>query len=479
MRDRTTACRSGATVRRAALRLVAATVLLAVAGCISIPSVPDRPPELAGHPLDNPSAPQAVAVVVSPTPPKTSVIARLAESGEAAKSVAGGAALGAYLGYILLVPLAVAAAGPAGILAAPSIIGGAAVAGGVGGTAAALHTLVPKEEAEEIERVAQEFVVQLRLPEAMAEAVAAGIRKFSRLDAVVTDGGAAAVPNDFRPLRERGFGAAIEVKVKEVGFVGSGADPVMALFMTAEARLVDTATGQAAGLRGLVYLSPQHGIRVWTQDGAELARGAILRGTTTLAERIVDDLVFRAVGDTAPSDPDFEICGLEPRRPKPEWGGFLLFGSRQLVESTVESVTPLLEWEEGILEHWGLDGGAGERTYDLRIWSVVDGMPGELVYERVGLEQPRHRVETLLKAGSTYFWSVRLRYLKDGRTRVTRWSASNTPIVHLGGQFRDALFYSHIVDGTAQPFPCPAGDVYPCRWLDFIPAANYFRFRTP
>ena len=310
--------------------------------------------------------------------------------------------------------------------------------------------------------------------------MAADIRKFSRLDATVTDGGAAADPGDYRPLRDRGFGAAIEVKVKEVGFVGSGADPVMALFMTAEARLVDTATGQAAGLRGLVYVSSRHGIRVWTQDGAALAREEILRGTSTLAERIVDDLVFRAVGDTAPSDPHFEICGLAPRHPKPEWGGFLLLGSKQPVDSTVESVTPLLEWEEGNLEHWGLDGaGAGERSYDLRIWSVVDGAPGELVYERVGLAQPRHRVETPLKAGSTYFWSVRLRYVKDGRTRVTRWSASNTPIVHLGAQLRDALYYSHVVDGTVQPFPCPAGDVYPCRWLDFIPAANYFRFRTP
>jgi hypothetical protein len=308
--------------------------------------------------------------------------------------------------------------------------------------------------------------------------VAAGIRKFSRLDAVVTDGGAGADAGDFRPLRERGFGAAIEVKVKYVGFVGSGTDPLMALFMTTEARLVDTATGQVAGVRGLVYVSPQHKMRVWTEDDAALTRQEILRGTHTLAERVVDDLVLRAVGDTEPSDPDVGLCGLAPRRPKPQWSGALLFGSRQPAESTVESVTPLLEWEEGMREEWGLPGGGG-LVYDLRIWSVVDGAPGELVYERVAVAQPWHRVETPLAPGSTYFWSVRLRHVKDGRTTVTRWSASNTPIVHLGGQLRDALYYSHIVDGTVQPVPCPLGDLHPCRWLDFIPAANYHRFRTP
>ena len=482
MCDRAKGCRFGRLTGRVASWLAALSVLLSVVGCISIPFVPDRPPTLARHPLDEPSAPQAVAVVAVLTPPKTSVIATLSESGEATTKGLAGTAVGAYVGFAvtaLFIPLALAS-GPAAIAAMPSIMGGAAAAGAVGGAAAAMHTVVPKEEAATIERIAQDFVVQLRLPEATAEAVAASIRKFSRLDAAVTDSDVGPTRADFRPLRDRGFGAAIEVRVKDLGFVGSGADPLMALFVIAEARLVDTATGQAAGLRGLVYVSPQRGIRLWAQDGAALTREEILRGTNALAERIVEDLIFRAVGDTAPSDANFETCGLAPRRPKPQWGGFILLGSKQPVESTVESVTPQLEWEEGILAQWGLDGaGAGELTYDLRIWSVVDGAPGELVYERVGLAQPRHRVETPLKAGSTYFWSVRLRYVKEGRTRVTRWSASNTPIVHLGGQLRDALFHSHVVDGTVQPFPCPAGDVYPCRWLDFIPAANYYRFRTP
>jgi len=478
MCDRPMACRSGATRRRAAQWLASASVMLAAAGCIFIPSVPDRPPTLAGHPLDNPSAPQAVAVVAVPAPPKTSVIARFSETGEVAKSGAAGALLGGYLGAGL-VALAGLAAFPAGPALLPPILG-AVAAGGAVGTGAALSTLVPKEDAATIERVAQDVLTQLRLPEAMAEAVAADIRKFSRLDAVVTDFGTGAASPDYRPLRERGFGAAIEVRMKEVGFVGSGADPVMALFVTAEARLVDTATGQPVGLRGLLYMSPQRGIRLWTKDGAALTKEEILRGTNTLAERIVDNLVFRAVGDTAPSDDRFEICGLAPRHPKPQWSGFRLFGSQQPVESLVESVTPLLQWEERIPGPWGTEGaGGGELVYDLRVWSVVDDAPGELVYERVGLAQPQHRVETPLKARSTYFWSVRLRYVEDGRTRVTRWSASNTPIVHLGGQLRNAVYYSHVADGTVQPYPCEAADVYPCRWLDFVPAANYFRFSTP
>jgi hypothetical protein len=121
----------------------------------------------------------------------------------------------------------------------------------------------------------------------------------------------------------------------------------------------------------------------------------------------------------------------------------------------------------------------GNIAYDLRIWSSVDGAPVDLVYERQGLPQPQHRVATALEPGSTYLWSVRTRYVADGRTLVTRWSAANYPTVRLVAPLRDAIVYSYVADGTVHPVRCPTDNPHPCRWLDFIPAPNYHRFRTP
>jgi hypothetical protein len=383
-----------------------------------------------------------------------------------------------------LAPLALLA-GPSVFLALPAIMGGGAVVGLAAGTAAGLERVVPKEEAAAIERLAKDGVGQLRLPEVTAEAVEGSVKKLAGLDAAaVAAGGAELGPDWYRTLRGRGFGAAIELKLKEVGFVGSGSDPIIALFMTAEARLIDTASGQPAGLRGLVYVSPERGIRQWARDGAALTMAEIERGYHTLAERIVEDLVLRAIGDREPDNVYALTCGLVPRRPRPQWEGVPGVGSGRLAESPVESVTPMLEWEPAgqvgpVNDAVSASTRTGKIAYDLRIWSSVDGAPVDLVYERQGLPQPQHRVETALEPDSTYLWSVRTRYVVDGRTLVTRWNAANLPTFRLGAQLRDAIVYSYLADGTVHPVRCPTGNLNPCRWLDFIPAPNYYRFRTP
>jgi hypothetical protein len=118
-------------------------------------------------------------------------------------------------------------------------------------------------------------------------------------------------------------------------------------------------------------------------------------------------------------------------------------------------------------------------VYDLRIWKAVDEAPGPLVYERKDLPRPQHQVEAALDSGSTYFWSVRMRDRVDGRPRATLWGAANTPRFYLGKPLRDALFYSRVEDGTLKRIACAADDLTPCECLDFIPAQNLFRFRTP
>ena len=372
---------------------------------------------------------------------------------------------------------------------------------------------VPKEDTAIIERLAADAVRRLQLPELTAQDVSAGARRLAGLDAVVIEGDFAAEPNAYRALRERGFGAAIQLEVKEIGFSGSGADSIISLYVTAEARLVDTATGKPIAQRGLVYVSPQGGSPLWIRDDAALTRMEIERAYRTLAERIVEDLLLQADGGTRPYQAPRTVraaadtCGLVPRTPKLQWegGGHR---ARRLAESGVESVTPVLSWDEGPptepgaaqrKPHWSPDwrpneppatlessritpvasGKEGDVSYDLRIWSVVDGAPGALAYERQRLREPQHRVETALEPSSTYFWSVRMRYSVDGRERVTRWSAAKVPSAALPKPLLDALFYSRMDSGTLRLMPCTDDMLTPCSCLDFIPALNYYRFRTP
>ena len=469
---------------------VRVAVLPAVFGCAS------SPPGLERHPLDDPSGPQAVAIIASSEAPKINLVAFARGYSEgAAKAGAvgvGAGALGALTAF-QLAPLALLA-GPVGIVAIPAIIVGGAAIGFVAGAAAGAAATVPEEQALAIERMATSAVSELELPNLAAAAVATGVTRLAARDASVMDRGSVSGPDGYRALRDRGFAAVIELRITEIGYSGSGADTIMALFMTAEARLVDTASGQPSAMRGLVYVSPQHKLGMWAQDGASLTMMEIERAYRTLGERIVEDFLLRATEGAQRSDaaanffsyPNVpaEACGLVPRSPKLEWAGAFV-GPSHLAESRVESVTPMLSWQGTPAVNFGSAkapwiGAKGEDiTYDLRIWSVVDDAPGTLVYERERLSRPQHQVEAALEPGSPYFWSVRMRYHANGHAGVTRWSAANSPVYFLRAPLKDALFYSRADDNTLKPIACLLSDLTPCRCLDFIPAANYYRFRTP
>lgn len=493
---------------RTLLVLAGLTVVSTLVGCTVIET---KPAAVEQHPLDNPDVPPVVAVIASRDPPKTGLLTPLHGPEDAAKSAAAGAALGALTVY-MLAPLTLLA-GPAALLAVPALMGGGAAVGLAAGAAAGMEQTVPPEEAAAIERAAEEAVSRLRPAELMAELIASDVRRVAGLDAALVDADAAADAGGYRALLDRGFGLAIELKVKQLGFTGSRADPGIALFMTAEARLLATATGRPAALRGLLYVSPQRAFRTWAKDGGALTSAEIERAYRTLAERIVEDFVLRADSEVERFGPPGETiflaptnteltCGLIHRSPAAEWHR-VPWAPPHLVASRAESISPSLAWEPARYSGWesgrAMDGKPGARpppppalpnapwanakdgdiVYDLRIWSVVDDAPGTLVYEREGLHEPRHRVETPLEPGSTYFWSVRMRFIVDGRVRSTRWSAANTPGFALSPSLRSALSYSRLDDGELKPAVCPYLQPRPCWWLDFIPPQNYYRFTTP
>lgn len=83
-----------------------------------------------------------------------------------------------------------------------------------------------------------------------------------------------------------------------------------------------------------------------------------------------------------------------------------------------DSLQPTLRWEP-------FQGS--DVTYDLIIWSGV-GMhrsgiqPTELVYNRTGLSEASHTIETPLQPDTLYLWTVRARYTSAGAAKMTGWA---------------------------------------------------------
>ena len=105
---------------------------------------------------------------------------------------------------------------------------------------------------------------------------------------------------------------------------------------------------------------------------------------------------------------------------------------------------PMLKWDP-------FPGLGKDVTYDLTIWPAKAGwhqvQRGSIVYERQGLTEPSHRIETTLEPSTHYLWAVRAHSRRNGEAQVTPWSyeiAVETP-----GEPR----YYHLWTPTALSLP--------------------------
>lgn len=81
--------------------------------------------------------------------------------------------------------------------------------------------------------------------------------------------------------------------------------------------------------------------------------------------------------------------GLEPVSPKPG----------KVTTPVCESVTPTFQWK---------DKDAATKKYDVGIWKYHNGLRGERVYYREGIQECSHTVEEPLALETPYYWSVRV-----------------------------------------------------------------------
>ncbi len=344
--------------------------------------------------------------------------------------------------------------------------------GGVYGTMQA----VPADTARQIEARINTVLKEMDLSTGLAEAIyRTGASRPELRHRTQTNGPGEPRRDDgsYASLARKGIQTAVEVQVTEAGFQGgSGKEPKIRFYMNADIQVAETATGAKRYERDFHYGSEERPFGMWLAEGGKELSLGFERAQTALAERIVDELFlvtsfpFPSGLWAVPGQPGFGVCWFAPIYPKVErtslWHSIRHNAPGiHLIYTPVDSTQPALEWEsfprprDRIPKNESLIEQIGDVTYDLKIWEAPRDFPERLIYDRTGLLEPRHRVESPLAMKTRYFWSVRARYKMDGKPQVTRWAFS-------------------LIPATAAGMP-PGGS---CD-LDQIPSTNFFRFITP
>jgi hypothetical protein len=403
------------------LPCVVACLLGMQAGCATV----DPPPTLSPALRDDLGS---VAIVPAQYAPQTDfLISWRHKEGAAAKqatvTAAGAAAATAAASTAWLGPIAVVT----GAVAGAAVVIREAVVTGQG--------VVPAITAAEIESALSTAVaarnVQAGLAGQLGKMMEADPQV--RLAAVSAEGPVEPEARpDYASLRSSGVGAVIETAITEMGFEGCIAHNwecppphALFLFMRAQTRLVRVADGAVLLERGFQYKGGHHELSYWLADDGRQLADEIELANRTLAESLHDELFL--VTPIMLSNPSESRCWLEPVYPKFD----MIHGSR------VDSLQPTLRWTAfpRDIDLKELDplvlGKIRKVAYDLRIWDetaiMQSGIPTQrwrnrVVYERTDLEAAQHTLEVALAPGARYYWSVRARFVIDGRVMATRWA---------------------------------------------------------
>jgi hypothetical protein len=147
------------------------------------------------------------------------------------------------------------------------------------------------------------------------------------------------------------------------------------------------------------------------------------------------------------------VFGLKPIYPKNECS------KERIYFTEVDSLQPVLRWETFPPEKMQSDEEQMCKirhiTYDLKVWLSVNDSPSSVIYLRRDLPEPQDKIDQPLLPCARYFWTVRARFLVDGKERVSEWGISAWP--YLRGVYRDEFI----------------------RRSPVVPPPNLYRFETP
>jgi hypothetical protein len=372
----------------------------------------------------------------------------------------GGLTLFAGAAAFALTPGAAAIAPVAVILVTINAAANAA-AGGVLGAMEAEST----GKAQEFRSVIADAVARLYAQNALAARLASEVQKEARENLSAAEAAGPTAPDEcpgYAQLRGAGIDTVLEVAIAEIGFGGCGKGflakkcaggsdkSLVYLFMIGRLRLVRVVDGAELYANEFRYDSPPRELAHWAANNAQALAKAFERGYQDLAERMHDELLMVTPIELPvpsywllPGDPLYLTCWLCPISPAVDLRLFDAKGLREhmmrdfkwfpcvnspILFTAVDSVRPLLQWSKfpRDLDRKELDpallAGIRDVTYEVRIWEVDECTRGKLVYQRAGLDEPRHQLDRALDPATRYYWSFRARFSFDGRMMTTRWA---------------------------------------------------------
>lgn len=320
-------------------------------------------------------------------------------AGAARGSVLGGAGVLCYIGFFICVP----------VLAAAGAVGGSVY----GVYQASSETLPTDAEATLGQAIREAGLANLLISNLVSDAQAAGyemaaVKSVSLSNEQNQEEESLALQAVYDTLLE------IEGPVVNLLPATFEVDPPRRVGLSARVRIIRTADQDVLEDQIVLdELGDIHALKEWTSHQAQHFREELPRASRRLSEKILIDFFMRydfgertfAPGKGAFFDAyeEYRVKGLRDLRH---------LGARKRLESSRST----LRWETF----------PGEKvTYDLRIWESKVGsrtQVGAVVYSREGLSENDHTLEISLSPSTTYTWSVRARFVQDGKVRVTEWS---------------------------------------------------------
>ena len=315
------------------------------------------------------------------------------------------------------------------------MLGICGVAGLVGGVAGAA-------EAPSLSRVASTETVLARTVELgsiqaalQAEVETVALMRGALIRSIDPEAAHDVVMNqDFRPLVRQGVDTVLETTLTQAGTRGRGVNEPLEAYLQVRARLVRASDNVEIRAEDYTFSGRHLKLAAWAADGGKPMLAEFRKGYRALAEHLYDSLF-----ELYPY-PDRQVhsgggalstaFGLAPISPptRGQLSGDVLFG-RVFEWTATDSLAPTLRWQA--FPRASDTAIAPEDmsrvrnvSYDLVIAREENMAPGEVVYARRGLPASEHVLETSLKPGNRYFWSIRAHFELDGRPRLTEWGAT-------------------------------------------------------